>query len=159
MTSIANVACCANVAYQATVAFCGEGNRHSRTARADRTLNVWGAASQAAWRWYQRARNRRALNQLSDRMLADLGFDQANLVTQIDARLDSLLEARRQEAQVYRELMAYNDAELDDIGVRRVDIPAIARGDHPFEVEASNPVTTVIRPAPPANDRYHSAAA
>ncbi len=72
MTSIANVACHANVAYQATVAFCGEGSSQKQTAR---------------------------------------------------------------------------------------DIPAITRGDNPFEIEASIPVTPIAPPAPAANDPHHIAAA
>ena len=157
MTSIANIACSANVAYRATTAFCGE----EKDRRAGRTTpDLWGAASRSVWRWFQRGRNRYALNQLSDGMLADIGFDSHNLAAQINGRLNSQREARRQEARIYRELMAYTDAELDDIHVKRVDIPAIAHGDYPFEVEEANPVTTAARPAPPAaNDRYQVAAA
>jgi uncharacterized protein YjiS (DUF1127 family) len=43
-------------------------------------------------------------------------------------RLDAMRKAGRQQRQVYRELMAYRDHELDDLGIRRVDIPTIARG-------------------------------
>ena len=38
--------------------------------------------------------------------------------------------ARREQRQIYRELDAYTDRELDEIGVRRADIPVIAR-EHP----------------------------
>ncbi len=131
-----------------------------RTTRAAGTLKLWSTASRTVWRWFQRGRNRYPLNQLSDRMLADIGFDSHNLAAQVNRGLNSQREARRQEARIYRELMAYTDAELDDIHVKRVDIPAIAHGDYPFEVEVANPVTTAARPAPPAaNDRYQVAAA
>ena len=96
---------------------------------------------------------------MSDRALTDLGFECADLDTQIKARFDSLQEARRQEARVCRELMAYSDAELDDISVKRVDFTAAARGAYQFKIRASNPVTTVARPAPAANDPHHAAAA
>ena len=39
-------------------------------------------------------------------------------------------EARREQRRVYRELDAYTDRELDEIGLRRADIPVIAR-EHP----------------------------
>jgi uncharacterized protein YjiS (DUF1127 family) len=45
------------------------------------------------------------------------------------ARLDAAREARRQRRRLYRELDAYNDRELEEIGLRRADIPAIVRGE------------------------------
>jgi uncharacterized protein YjiS (DUF1127 family) len=44
-------------------------------------------------------------------------------------------EARRERRRVYRELMAYNDRELEEIGVRRSDVAGIVRG-HPAPVPA-----------------------
>jgi uncharacterized protein YjiS (DUF1127 family) len=46
------------------------------------------------------------------------------------ARFDVAREARRERRRVYRELDAYSDRELDEIGLRRADIPVVAR-EHP----------------------------
>jgi uncharacterized protein YjiS (DUF1127 family) len=40
--------------------------------------------------------------------------------------------ARRERQRIYRELDAYDDGELEEIGIRRADIPAIARGEPAF---------------------------
>ena len=44
-------------------------------------------------------------------------------------RVEGWRDRRRRQAQVYRELMAYSDAELLELGIHRRDIAAIARGD------------------------------
>jgi uncharacterized protein YjiS (DUF1127 family) len=36
-------------------------------------------------------------------------------------------QRRRQQLRVYRELMGYSDRDLEEIGLRRSDIPGIAR--------------------------------
>jgi len=92
-----------------------------------------------------------ALMRCSDRVLADVGIareDIALVARGIDPltyesvsaklrrwwhdmsmRLDAARGAWRERRRVYRELMAYDDRELEEIGVRRVDVAGIARGD------------------------------
>jgi uncharacterized protein YjiS (DUF1127 family) len=103
-------------------------------------------------RWQQRRATRDALMRCSDRVLADIGIAREHIPlvangidpaeheraesalrrwwTDARARLTAALEARRERLQVYRELDAYTDRELDEIGLRRADIPLIAR-EHP----------------------------
>ena len=103
-------------------------------------------------RWEQRHATRNALMRCSDRVLADIGIEREHIAlvargidpakyqpTDIAfrrwwaaarARLDAALEARRERLRVYRELDAYTDRELEEIGLRRADIPVIAR-EHP----------------------------
>jgi uncharacterized protein YjiS (DUF1127 family) len=103
-------------------------------------------------RWDQQSRTAEALRRCSDRVLADIGIERAHIdlvARGIDprtrenggerlarwwagarSRLEAAQGARRERQRVYRELMAYSDPELDELGVRRPDIPAIARGDH-----------------------------
>jgi uncharacterized protein YjiS (DUF1127 family) len=105
-----------------------------------------------AARWEQRRATRDSLMRCSDRVLADIGIvrEQIPLVakgvdpaqhqagdstfrrwwTAARARLAAAWEAKREQRRVYRELDAYTDRELDEIGVRRADIPVIAR-EHP----------------------------
>ena len=105
-----------------------------------------------AVRWQQQRATRDALMRCSDRVLADIGIERAHIplvAKGVDpaeyelldsasrpwwvaahARLAAALEARRERLRVYRELDAYTDRELDEIGVRRADIPVIAR-EHP----------------------------
>jgi uncharacterized protein YjiS (DUF1127 family) len=99
--------------------------------------------------WARGLHTRHELMRLSDRALADIGTtpgEVAAFARQSDPwrqlprdavfvlALDALLERvegwrdrRRQAAQVYRELMAYSDSELTELGIRRRDIRAIAR--------------------------------
>jgi uncharacterized protein YjiS (DUF1127 family) len=99
-------------------------------------------------RWQERRRTYDALMRCSDRVLADIGIERAQIpeiARAIDpsrsaavpasrrlaaarARLAAAREARREQRRVYRELMAYQDRELDELGVRRADIRRIARG-------------------------------
>jgi uncharacterized protein YjiS (DUF1127 family) len=105
-----------------------------------------------AARWKQRRATRDALMRCSDRVLADIGIAREHIplvAKGIDpaqhqagdstferwwaaarARLAAAWEASREQRRVYRELDAYTDRELDEIGVRRADIPVIAR-EHP----------------------------
>jgi uncharacterized protein YjiS (DUF1127 family) len=108
-----------------------------------------------AARWEQRRATRDSLMRCSDRVLADIGIAREHiplLAKGIDpaqhpagdswdstfrrwwaaarARLAAAWEARREQRRVYRELDAYTNRELDEIGVRRADIPLIAR-EHP----------------------------
>ena len=99
----------------------------------------------------QRRATREALMRCSDRVLADIGIEREYIPlvargidpieyqlrdpalrrwwTAARARLDAAREARRQRRRLYRELDAYSDRELEEIGLRRADIPAIARGE------------------------------
>jgi uncharacterized protein YjiS (DUF1127 family) len=97
-------------------------------------------------RWGKRRATREALMRCSDRVLADIGVERADIplvamsvvpAAHQPARrcwwatareyLDAARAARRERRQLYRELDAYCDRELDEIGLRRTDIPAIAR--------------------------------
>jgi uncharacterized protein YjiS (DUF1127 family) len=100
-------------------------------------------------RWQERRRTSDALMRCSDRALADIGIEREHIpliakgidpsrhepavaakwrwLAAARARLDAAGAARRERRRVYRELMAYQDRELDDLGVRRADIRRIAR--------------------------------
>jgi uncharacterized protein YjiS (DUF1127 family) len=101
--------------------------------------------------WVRDRYTRRELMRLNDRALADIGTARDELKSyakesdpwrQLPSEAVCLLafraladrvgawrDRRRREAQTYRELMAYSDQELTDIGISRRDIGAIARGD------------------------------
>lgn len=109
------------------------------------------SALQRSARWFARrrleARTREALMDCTDRTLADIGIprqyihlaakgvDVSDPMAISEAgwrpRLVDAFErfaARRAEQQrTYRELMAYSDRELAEIGLRRGDIPSIIR--------------------------------
>jgi uncharacterized protein YjiS (DUF1127 family) len=116
--------------------------------------NTWHALTRALpalaeWlaRWNDRVVTREALEACSDRTLADIGIPRAHIalvakgVDHRDAhalaqhgwqpRLVTALQhfgfSRPEQRRVRRELAAYSDTELDDIGIHRSDIPAIAR--------------------------------
>lgn len=97
-------------------------------------------------RWHRQNQTREALMRCSDCALADIGIERADIplfAKGVDPaahqpalrrwwaaareRLDAARAARRERRQLYRELDAYSDGELDEIGMRRSDIPAIAR--------------------------------
>ena len=140
------VACARQRRAEATAAMIGSAYRG--VGRALRPLRA------QVVRWEQRRATREALMRCSDRVLADIGIEREfiPLVARgIDpaayqlrdpalrrwwaaarARLDAAREARRQRRRLYRELDAYNDRELEEIGLRRTDIPAIARGQPVF---------------------------
>jgi uncharacterized protein YjiS (DUF1127 family) len=99
--------------------------------------------------WLRGLYTRHELMRLDDRALADIGTTRHEIgafAKQSDPwrqlprdavsilALGALIERvegwrgrRRRQAQLYRELMAYNDRELTDLGISRRDIPAIAR--------------------------------
>lgn len=101
----------------------------------------------AAKRWNQRVATREALIACSDRTLADIGIPREHIALvakgvdhrdpivmsqhgwrpRLTAVLYRLGVARPEERRVLRELSTYSDPELDDIGIRRSDIPQIAR--------------------------------
>jgi uncharacterized protein YjiS (DUF1127 family) len=96
----------------------------------------------------QRRATRAALTRCSDRVLADVGIAREDIplvAKGVDpaarvagatalrrwwnaarARLVAAYAARAERRQLYRELDAYNDRELAEIGLHRADIPAIA---------------------------------
>ena len=105
-------------------------------------------------RWRRQRQTYDALMRCSDRVLADIGIEREDIpliVKGIDPRehhgstprgwwrklgdrIDAAGRAWRERRRIYRELMAYRDEELDDLGIRRSDIPAIARGRLPSPV-------------------------
>ena len=106
-----------------------------------------GSARLAAWQ--QQRRTHETLMRCSDHLLADIGIarEHVPLVARgIDPRqydasksgwrgwwlglrqhLDVASAARRERRRISRELMAYNDHDLDDLGIRRSEIPGMAR--------------------------------
>jgi uncharacterized protein YjiS (DUF1127 family) len=102
-----------------------------------------------AARWQRQRATRHAPMHCSDRVLADIGIAREHIPlvargidpaerplrdsafrrwwTAARAGLAAALQARREQRRIYRELDAYTDRELDEIGVRRADIPGIAR--------------------------------
>jgi uncharacterized protein YjiS (DUF1127 family) len=108
-----------------------------------------GLRASAHWvtRQYRQAESRRALAACSDRTLADIGMprehihlaargvdvrdpialSQAGVWPRLIVSIGRTYQRRREQLRVYRELMAYSDRELEEIGLRRRDIPAIAR--------------------------------
>jgi uncharacterized protein YjiS (DUF1127 family) len=106
-----------------------------------------GSARLAAWQ--QQRRTYAALMRCSDHLLADIGIEREHIALiargidprQYDAsksgwrgwwhelrsRLDDASATRRERRRISRELMAYNDHDLDDLGIRRSEIPALAR--------------------------------
>ena len=106
-----------------------------------------GSARLAAW---QRQRQTyEALMRCSDHLLADMSIEREHVALiargidprQYDAsksgwrgwwhelrsRLDAAGATRRERHRISRELMAYNDRDLDELGIRRSEIPALAR--------------------------------
>jgi uncharacterized protein YjiS (DUF1127 family) len=99
--------------------------------------------------WLRNLNTRHQLLRLSDRALADIGTTRAGIplfakqsdpwrrlpaeaafvlaLGDLIERVESWRERRRQKLQVYRELMAYSDRELNELGLSRRDIPEVAR--------------------------------
>ena len=89
-------------------------------------------------RWHHERATRDALLALSDHVLRDIGVARAGIpmlakgLDPAKARppataLGRWLAARSERRQALRELMAYSDRDLDELGVRRSDIPALLR--------------------------------
>jgi uncharacterized protein YjiS (DUF1127 family) len=74
---------------------------------------------------------RRALKEMlalrSDRLLADIGYSREELAAEINVAVQSLQERRDTERRIQRELASHSDAELEAMGVTRLDIRHIAR--------------------------------
>lgn len=111
------------------------------TAAFDGIGRLVSAAAETIARWHRQAATRSALTACSDRVLADIGIERDDIpaiarastgrsrtapVNWRDA-LTQRLEKARQRRRIYRELMAYSDRELDELGIGRRDIPGIAR--------------------------------
>jgi uncharacterized protein YjiS (DUF1127 family) len=60
-------------------------------------------------------------------LLADIGFDRAQLERQISHAVAANQDCRDTERRIQRELAGYSDDELGRIGVRRLDIRRVAR--------------------------------
>lgn len=69
----------------------------------------------------------RTLRKRSDRLLADIGFDRADLATEIEAAVAALQTRRETERRVQNELAGFSDRELHDLGISRFDIRRVAR--------------------------------
>jgi uncharacterized protein YjiS (DUF1127 family) len=103
--------------------------------------------------WDRQRQTHKALMSCSNRVLADIGIAREDIplvARGIDPRvldagatgwrrwwpatrvwLVAMRQAQRERRRIERELTAYRDHELDDLGIRRVDIPAIAHGRLP----------------------------
>ena len=108
-----------------------------------------GVRASAGWLLEQRRRaaTHRALRACSERTLADIGIprehihlaargvdlgdpiavSEARLWQRLAASIRRTQERRREQLRIYRELGAYSDRDLEEIGLRRSDIPGIAR--------------------------------
>ena len=99
--------------------------------------------------WWQRRATERELNACSDRVLADIGIAREDIplvaraaepfphevgpgrpgwAAGLLARIATLRDGWSERRRIRRELMSYSESDLDDLGIRRSDIPAIARG-------------------------------
>lgn len=123
-------------------------------AMAESIASVWhglthALTASASWLARQRRQSetRLALMACSDRTLADIGIPREHIhlaARGVDVRQPiavsragpwprpaAMLERfgfpGAEQRRIYRELMAYNDRELEEIGLRRSDIPALAR--------------------------------
>lgn len=105
----------------------------------------WLAAVGTRWRQRQ---TERQLMACSDRVLADIGIPREDIrliargkdplqheagiawsgwLPGLLAWLEEAREERREWRRIRRELATYSDHDLDDLGIRRGDIPALAK--------------------------------
>jgi uncharacterized protein YjiS (DUF1127 family) len=99
--------------------------------------------------WRRTLHTGHALMRLSDRALEDIGTTRAGIplfakqndpwqrlpadavlilaLGSLIERVESWRDRRRHQLQVYRELTAYSDRELNELGLSRREIPRIAR--------------------------------
>ncbi len=117
---------------------------HEAAAANDRPL--LGRGLDGFTSWLQQRRTERLLMACSDRVLADIGIPREDIhlvargrdplqaaagsgwLVSLRAGLREGLAARRAWRREQAELMAYNDRELADLGIKRRDIQAIVRG-------------------------------
>ena len=126
--------------------------------------------------WQQQRRTHETLMRRSDHLLADIGIERDHIALiargidprrydasksgwrgwwpELRSRLDAASAARRERRRISRELMAYDDDDLDDLGIRRSEIPAMARRLAAEEMTlrpgafsgTAVPLPTVLRP-------------
>lgn len=88
---------------------------------------------------------RRALQKMlalrSDRLLADIGYDRTDLAGGIDIAVASLQQRRDTERRIQHELAGHSDAELQAMGITRLDIRRVARERAQQAVPVSRPLT------------------
>jgi uncharacterized protein YjiS (DUF1127 family) len=106
----------------------------------------WLGAVETKWRQRQ---TERQLMACSDRVLADIGIAREDIpliargedplehetgirwsgwLPGLLGWLEEVREERRELRRIRRELASYNDHDLDDLGIRRGDIPALVKG-------------------------------
>ncbi|HSA80873.1 MAG TPA: DUF1127 domain-containing protein [Geminicoccaceae bacterium] len=106
---------------------------------------TWLAAVETKWRQWQ---TERKLMACSDRVLTDIGIAREDIpliargkdplqheadiswsgwLPGLLAWLDEVREDRRELRRIRRELASYNDRDLDELGIRRGDIPALLK--------------------------------
>ncbi len=106
-------------------------------------------------RWQSRMHDKQALMQRNDRLLEDIGVrrseidsflkgravkkpaippspEKSRLLESLAGRLETVRRGWQAQREIERELGAYRDRELLEIGIRRADIPRIARGLQPM---------------------------
>jgi uncharacterized protein YjiS (DUF1127 family) len=125
----------------------------SPTAGAPRAETAAERLFDALVHWWRRRETSNTLMNCSDRVLADIGIarddipliakgvDPASVTPRGAAlhrqwqglldRIFGLRNAEQPEQRACRELMAYSDRELDELGIRRADIPALTRRASP----------------------------
>lgn len=130
--------------------------RHARKLQSEavaRSVTGMPGALRAGWLWWMRrqreAETRRRLNACSDWMLADIGvarehidlaakgvdvgdpsavlLHQQGWWQRMKAAFAELRPLEPKQRRVFAELSAYSEQDLQDIGIRRADIRAIAR--------------------------------
>ena len=115
--------------------------KHDRAHLDDGIWRVVNGMADAIGRWYREAATRNALTACSDRVLADIGIEREDIpaIARASAgrftagpvnwrdRLTQRLEKVRRRRRIYRELMAYSDSELDELGIGRGDVARVAR--------------------------------
>ena len=106
----------------------------------------------ALLRFTERRALREMLELRSDRLLADAGFSRAQLAEQIRAAVEDSQQSRKVEQRVRRELSAYSDRELNDIGITRSDVPRLAREEAQLVLEARRLGRLGVQHGPQAND-------
>lgn len=94
---------------------------------------------------------RRALKEMlalrSDRLLADIGYSRQELVAEIDVAVQSLQERRDTERRIQRELAGHSEAELESMGIARLDIRRVSRERARQAVAIRRPTSPMARSA------------
>ncbi|GAB0113122.1 DUF1127 domain-containing protein [Acidisoma sp. C75] len=61
---------------------------------------------------------------------SSLGHSLNGRIQALRLRFERFVEARRERARLVRELETYSDEELGELGLSRLDIPAVAAGSY-----------------------------